>query len=133
MGMHRLWLVVMASLLVSSCRVHLGDCLDGDGPEFTTDNLPNAVLNQEYEARVRVQVDNEPFDDRLSYEFDYEQGELPQGLRFTQFGDERYLYIEGTPTESGSFRFDVTVRVSGSVDLCHYRESETYRLLVTEL
>ena len=126
-------LMVLVLLMAAGCHEHAEDCLDGDGPEFSTDNLPNAVLNQEYEARIRVQIDNEPFDDRFFYDFDVEQWELPQGLRFVQYDAERYLYIEGTPTETGFFRFDVRVRVAGSPDLCYYRDRETYSLLVTEI
>ena len=130
--LQRAILIFLSAMLLSGCRVYVGDCLDGDGPEFATDNLPLAVLNQAYEARIRVQVDNEPYDDRFFYEFDYDQAELPDGLRFVQYDSERYLYIEGTPTEAGIFPFRVSVRVSGSVDLCYYRESEDYSLVVNE-
>ena len=126
-------MIAVMVMFLSACHDHVSDCLDGDGPEFSTDNLPNAVLNQEYEARIRVQVRNEPFDDSFFYDFDYGQWELPRGLRFVQYDSERYLYIVGTPTEAGVFRFDVSVRVGASVDLCYYRTSESFSLLVTEL
>lgn len=124
--------LLMASSL-SGCHDHAEDCLDADGPVFSTDHLPNGVLNEEYEARIRVQINNEPFDDLFFYDFDYEQGELPEGLRFVQYDAERYLYIQGTPTESGLFTLEVAVRVGGSPDLCYYRNRETYTLRVTEL
>lgn len=123
----------LLACMLPGCHEHVADCLDGDGPEFSTDNLPNAVLNQQYEARIRVQIENEPFDDLFFYDFDYEQSELPEGLRFMQYDAERYLYIEGTPTESGRFVLEVAVRVGGSPDLCYYRNRETYTLLVAEI
>lgn len=125
-------LIILVPLLASCHENGPYECLDWDGPVFQTDELPNAVLNQEYEAKIQVEVNNEPQDDFFIYDFEVED-DLPEGLEFYQTGDSRVLTIEGTPTETGVFIFEILVRVSGNRDICYHTAREQYVLTVDEI
>ncbi|PIE41480.1 MAG: hypothetical protein CSA49_03170 [Gammaproteobacteria bacterium] len=125
--------VVVVTTCLSGCgEVGLYVCIAGNGPVFQTKSLPDAVLNQHYQADIQVEIENEPQDDWFFYDFSVEDN-LPYGLEAYHFNDSRVLSIEGTPTETGIFRFDVLVQVSGVHNLCYYRARREFVLVVNEI
>ncbi len=104
---NRIAAMFFLSLAVSGCD-SLSDCIDNDGPELSPPNLPNPILNQEYNQEVHVGIRNEPNDDRFSYEFTL-SGNIPDGMQVSAAG--RDLSLFGTPIELGDFNFGVTVKV----------------------
>ncbi len=110
-------------------------CIDLDGPEFTTDALPPAVLGQPYGAEVVVELVNEPYDDDFGYAFNV-RGSLPAGLEVRQVRGRR-LEIAGVPTAPGTYEFVVFVSVSEPPRspeeppvLCWDAAERTYRIAV---
>jgi hypothetical protein len=71
--------------------------------EVRTTTLPKAYVRKSYEARVEAQGGTPPLKWELS------EGSLPGGVVFSYDG-----VLSGTPTETGEFRFTVTVRDSGT-------------------
>jgi len=132
-GFTRIGLLLLA-LSLYGCDAVL-DCLDDDGPVFNKGTLEQAVLNQEYADEIVASVRNEPFDARFDYRFVF-TGSLPQGVMAFQSG--RRFVFEGTPTESGLFRFTLYVEVDDGLDpyrsnLCFRSRSTDYRLTVREI
>ena len=85
------------------------DCLDDDRPEITTDQLPQAVLNQEYEAVIFAKLENRP-DSNFRCYFSTTDS-LPEGLQFFRYGLEPELRIEGAPTEHGVFEIELKLSI----------------------
>ena len=129
-------------LLLAGCRGQdnwFWECIDLEGPELTHSDLPVAVLNQEYNATIKVNITNNPFDDEYDYYFDV-SGSLPRGIWTYQNGHDRELVITGTPVDPGVYRIKVSVDVrdpdqgtSGSADLCFDHTSKKYNLVVNEI
>lgn len=127
----------LASLVISACdEVH---CLDGDRPQFDVNVLPNPVLNQVYEQRIRASVRHRTDDDEFRYSFVLD-GDLPQGL--TGSSDDRLYTIGGTATELGSYPLQLTVILGNEgfeIDeadvssLCKKTHTASYTLTVDEL
>ncbi len=112
------------------------NCIDFDGPEFTTAQLPAATVGQSYSTLVTVDIAREPYDDSYDYRFGVE-GQLPPGLGVRQNLSQRRLEIFGQPSASGSFSFTLTVsvrdpRLPANVvpTLCWYRAERSYTLTV---
>lgn len=133
--------IYLLLLLVSlfGCRdgdSGIDDCLENRVLEFSSSTVPSAVLNQEYLTRVRVRINNEPNDDRYSYIFDFD-GDLPDGITWSQDESEREIIIYGTPTQLGTFRFTFTVTAElperdseEEPDLCVSSASEDFQIIV---
>ncbi len=103
-------LLLLSVVLSCTACDALIDCLDADGPVFDRETLAPAVLNQEYQERVRASIKNEPQDDWFNYEFRL-TGKLPEGISTFQSG--RTFIIEGTSIEVGEFPVELFVNVSG--------------------
>ena len=145
--MKRLFLLLMIAVL-AGCDDYVGDCLDYDGPEFDQRSVPIAVLNQEYSTIIVVYLENEPFDDRYYYDIEF-SGALPQGIQVIDDFNDRTVNIQGTPTQLGSFTFELYVRVfdpythngyyydphdpfADGDNLCYSTNRETFTLSVME-
>lgn len=115
------------------------DCIDDDRPQFSTLNLPPAVLNQAYSEVVTARISNEPNDNDFSYTFMLE-GDLPPGISLRV--DGRSVFFEGTATETGTWLPTLNVRVSDgggffadggdASTLCRTTRTETYTFVVVE-
>ena len=133
--------ILLAIYLLVSCRdgeSGIDDCLENRNIEFSDSTVPAAVLNQEYLARVRVGINNEPNDDRYNYIFDFD-GDLPHGVFWSQNDQERVITLYGTPTELGTFRFEIRVTAElpdsesdDEPDLCLSSEREDFQIIVRE-
>jgi len=110
------------------------DCIDNDGPEFSTTTIMPAALNQVYRADIEVSIRNEPLDDRFDYRFRV-TGNLPPGISSRSSG--RTLELSGTATELGSYLFEVTVEVDDGLSaaesgLCFRVRDRDFTLLVEQ-
>ena len=108
------------------------DCLDNDGPKFVTGSISNPVLNEVYSQTITVEINNEPRDDNFRYNFQF-AGDLPAGV--TGVSNGRNYFLEGTPTEEGTFRFTIFVEVDDSLEpvesgLCFYNASKPFDMTV---
>src|SRR5215831_10115176 len=94
----RLWsasLILVAIIAISLCGcAELLQALLS--PYITTDKLPNGTVGVAYTGKVNANFD-------LLASWWISDGQLPPGLTFK---DSRF---SGTPTEGGTFRFEVTV------------------------
>ena len=141
-----LTLVILMQL--SGCDVLLDnaiDCLDSDGPEFSSRNLAMPVLNQVYSDELTARINNEPNDDFFFYEFEIE-GALPAGITVRQrsSGDRRLIF-EGTAIEQGTFDFTVRVSIDDPSELsgnpfspttsglCFFSRTRDFQLTVVPL
>lgn len=133
----------LTSLSVTGCDALLDnalDCLDSDGPEFDKRTIETPVLNQVYQDVVSVRIENEPRDDRFSYDIRV-QGSLPAGLIAEQVPSTgRQLFISGTPTELGMFSFTLFVAVENGVQgfsdtsgLCYTTRSRIFEVTVAPM
>ena len=90
-------LILSIPVFLPACYVvedKITDCIDFDKPEFDTDSLPNAILNQAYSASIVVEIKNNPNDEYYDYEFSLKAGNLPDGLILVQEGYESIAKIE---------------------------------------
>ena len=135
-----LYLVGILTGLLTGCDIlfaHALDCLDSDGPEFNKSILAAPVLNQVYQETIVVSINNEPRDDRFNYSFTF-RGELPAGLTGMQEGSNgRRYFLDGTPTETGTFKFDLFVSVeepsefeNNNSGLCYTNRTGNFELTV---
>jgi hypothetical protein len=111
-------------------------CIDLDGPEFVTQELPVASIGRPYSAVVIVEIVREPFDDDYVYSF-YINGKIPDGLTVKSFDGQRKVEIYGTPTTAGVYDIEISVEVKYSdlddpedASLCWTEAERTYRLVV---
>lgn len=126
--------IVFIAAALGGCDAVI-DCLDNDGPVFSTNRLEPATLNQVYEQTITASVENEPSDGRFDYEFDVNNGSLPEGVTWRQSG--RQIVFSGTPTELGSFTIDINVEVDDGLNpadsgLCYRTRTRGYILLVKQ-
>ncbi len=89
--------------------------------KFAPDTLPDAQLNTPYEAEIQVTQNNTPVG-----AFSIAKGTLPAGLELVKVQGKDQAKISGTPTESGTFTFTVSVwcygtNVSGQTGEKEYR------------
>jgi hypothetical protein len=84
--------------------------------EVRTTTLPRAYLRKPYEFRLEAQGGVPPFKWEIS------QGSLPQGVVLGHDG-----LLSGTPTQSGEFRFTVTIHDTGTPP---YQRQQQLSLLV---
>ena len=89
----------------------LSDCINLDGPRFDEDDIPVAVLNEEYFAEITVSIENNSYDAWYAYDFEY-VGNLPYGLEFVVNDDNRSIQIIGTPLQVGSYNIKIKVRAT---------------------
>ncbi len=98
---------------LSSCDEVI-DCIDNDGPEFRTEaKLSEATIGIEYDELILVEIKNEPRDDDFEYFFETETP-LPKGITLDHGTYSRRVYLRGTPTEPGEYKFILFVRVFDS-------------------
>jgi hypothetical protein len=89
--------------------------------KFAPDTLPDAQLNTPYEAEIQVTQNTTPVG-----AFSIAKGALPAGLELVKVEGKDQAKISGTPTESGTFTFTVSVwcygtNVSGQTGEKEYR------------
>ncbi len=112
------------------------DCVDNDGPVFSTDpTLPAAILNQQYLQTIQASVRNEPRDDRFDYDFTIINGALPPGIT-TESSSGLYT-LRGTATELGTYNFEINVFIDDGLDptssgLCFRNRSREFELVVQQ-
>lgn len=138
---HPLTIALTACLALAACDSveQAIDCIDDDRPQFSSLQLPEAVLNETYNATITARISNEPNDDDFTYTFMLD-GALPPGISYRV--DGRSVVFEGAATETGTWLPTLNVRVSdgggtfadgGDADtLCRTTRTETYTLLVVE-
>ena len=91
-------------VLLGGCDA--ADCIIDRHPQFSSDSLPVATVNQEYEAALQVDIHSSNQDDEYSYSVRLE-GRLPPGLSLQTSG--RDVFFTGTPTELGDFSFTLNL------------------------
>jgi len=67
--------------------------------EIVTPKAPAGQVGVAYEWRIQTRIQNEPNDDSYDYDWELREGELPDGLVFSDEGDE--AMVAGVPEESG--------------------------------
>lgn len=82
---------------------------------FSIDQVPVAILNQEYNVIITAYVSNNPADDSFEYTFEF-TGNLPDGLTLITDPENRRVIIQGTPIELGSFDFILRAKVRDKYD-----------------
>ncbi|QEP41933.1 hypothetical protein D5085_01500 [Ectothiorhodospiraceae bacterium BW-2] len=87
------------------------DCIDFDGPEFNPTELSSAELYQPYLQRIDVAIANEPYDNLFNYSLKF-SGELPAGITLKWGDNQQSVTLEGIPTRTGLFEFELAVKVS---------------------
>ncbi len=109
-------------------------CIDDDRPVLSPKELPNPILNQEYNEVIHVGIRNEPRDDRFDYTFTL-TGNLPMGMQSESIG--RDLRLFGIPTALGDYKFSVRVEIENGANgynntegLCSTIDSEDYQWAV---
>jgi hypothetical protein len=78
------------------------------------ESLPDGQVAVPYQGRVHASIENDPSDDSYDYHFSIDSGHLPPGVAMRQ--DHRVLYLEGTPTMAGAFRFTLKVDATPPTD-----------------
>jgi hypothetical protein len=80
------------------------------GPlKFIPENVPNAQIDEAYEAEIHVTLNNTPVGDIA-----ISDGALPTGLELAKVDGEDTARISGTPTEAGTFTFTVSAWCYGT-------------------
>jgi hypothetical protein len=102
--------VALASIALATGRVTI-----------TTTNLPNAVVGTFYSARVKA------IDGCTPYKWNIASGSLPPGLSAEPSSSSTSYIISGTPTETGSDTFEVSVEGCGG-----HRSKKTYTVQVQQ-
>lgn len=102
------------AMLVTACAGELNTV--GEALRLVQPQLPNAVVNEPYEAQVHAVGGLRP------YTFQLDSGDLPPGISL-QGGA-----LRGTPTELGQFRFSIAVS-DGNLS----KTVQQYTLTVTEV
>jgi len=105
-----------------SALVSLLSAQQGEGEPLVvlTTSLPKAYVKQPYEERLQAQGRSAPF------KWEVTDGTLPAGMTLRRDG-----LLSGIPTESGDFRFTVTVTDSGST--AYERKQQLSLLVVSPL
>lgn len=137
-----LWLCLLCGCDVLEDEIY--DCIDDDGPVFETRSLPDAYLNEPYQATITIAIENEPFDDSYQYDIEY-TATLPPGLSILI--QQRRIILSGIPTAAGQYPLSFSVEVSlpegysstnfdgdydDGDDLCHSYANKSYQLTVFE-
>jgi hypothetical protein len=141
-------LVLFIPVFLSGCEDEMDlsvNCILDTEPAFSTESLPDAILNQEYSASIVAHMEN-GFDDEYEYEFTLEEGRLPEGLKLVNWREElehwydwasneemRTVKIKGTPTEIGEYEFKLEVYVTakeGLTNLCNQIDERYYTITV---
>lgn len=112
------------------------ECIINRRPVLSNNELNSGRNDTYYSDKVWAEIKNEPKDDNYYYNFTY-RGDLPNGINV--IFEDREVYIEGVPRETG--RFKITIHVS--VDARYYNEegvledplcdsyaSKTYTLII---
>ena len=137
-GVGGLWL--LAGALLVGCGDAFDElawaCIDLDGPEFVTGDLPGGTVGQPYSAVVTAEIVREPYDDAYVYSFTLD-GPLPPGLQIRRFQGQRRIEIFGTPSTVGTHSFTLSVSVQdpdawagATTALCWYRSDKSYQIVV---
>ena len=80
----------------------------GKDMEITTSSVPAGRVGILYQWPIYAEVKNDPNDDAYDYDWYFTKGHLPEGLLFSDEGDN--ALISGIPMQSGIF--DITIHVS---------------------
>ena len=88
------------------------DCVFPHKPELKGE-IPDGKVDVPYSGIITAWIKNSPNEDAFDYGFTV-MGSLPDGVQFTIF--DRNLRFSGTPEESGTFRFTVTVETYDTRD-----------------
>lgn len=125
-------LLLLPLLLLAGCDDD-ALCFDSGQPEFSSNALPEAILNQAYDASLRMSIAGDPNDDAYAYAVTT-RGALPDGLLV--FASGRDIAIIGTPTATGTFNFSLTMQVtdpfSTQEDLCFDSVTRNFRMVVAD-
>lgn len=117
------------------------ECIINRRPELTSKTLAVAQVNQFYTETITADIKNEPLDDNYDYYFSID-GELPRGIVYVI--EERRIVLEGTPLDSGSYKFKVWLSAEQSYNyseacenrlndcdgLCEESTSKVYTIVV---
>ncbi len=126
-------------VLPGGCDV--ANCIIDRYPQFSSDSLAVATVNQEYEASLEVDIHSSIEDSDYNYSVGLE-GRLPPGLSLQTSG--RDVFFTGTPTELGDFSFTLKLyaepRDSGfgfnfddqASDLCDDESSQNFVISVVQ-
>jgi len=134
MKIHQQLSIIIFVFLFSSCEDGL-NCLIPKSAELQNKTFPIANIDDYYYSDLRAEINNEPRDDDYDYYFEVEG--LPMGIDY--FVNFRTISIEGTPEESGTFKFTIYLFVEGPFGeqydgsegpICDESTSKTYTLIV---
>ncbi len=100
-------LCILLSLTMSGCS-ELLDCVASARPDIHSKTLVNGTVGHPYSDFIDSDVTNDPNDNAYDYYFSV-NGNLPPGMTYHEQG--RKVYFTGTPTQAGSFTFEVKLTV----------------------
>jgi len=129
----RTYVFILGLLLpLISCEAILDDAINCGPKDAVLEKKALRVgkLNANYVDSIKASIKNEPGDEDYPYNF-YLDGDLPKGI-YAEVHRNR-VDILGVPTETGSFRFKLTVSVTfGEDPTCSKSKTESYTITVTE-
>lgn len=126
-------------IFVTSCDEILEevvDCIINKRPELSNNKLKGGRNDVFYSEKIWAGIKNEPRDDDFYYDFSY-RGDLPSGIDV--FFEDREVFFEGTPRETGNFPITISVNVDASYydenghledPLCENYASKIYTLII---
>lgn len=96
-----------------------------DPLEFEPDTLPASQLGAPYEAKIRITQNITP-----AGGISITKGDLPDGLEFVRIAGEDAVKISGTPEETGTFTFTVSVWCYGTNSNSGQTGEKEYNIVV---
>ena len=107
-GRHRSYIRAML-LCVFALTAVLG-CIPGSEIQFSPTTLPDARVGSAYAATITVSQTSTPVDGAS-----VQDGALPPGLDLASVREpSNTIYISGTPTVAGTFKFTIYVQCLGT-------------------
>lgn len=88
------------------------DCAFPHKPQLKGE-FPDGQVGEPFSGTITASVKNTPYDESFEYDFKV-MGSLPDGVEFTVF--ERTIRFAGSPQETGTFRFTITVETFDTRD-----------------
>ncbi|WP_299335531.1 hypothetical protein [uncultured Psychroserpens sp.] len=130
-------LLVLSLFSFTSCEDFF-DCIVNRRPELPNKSFGVGTIGVYYYEEFDAEIKNEPRDNDYGYEFEVDNG-LPDGLVMIQ--NYRTVSFEGTPMETGTFKFTVYLYVDPPINydfetdayddpLCSESTSKEYTIII---
>ncbi|GAA4239663.1 hypothetical protein GCM10022291_34880 [Postechiella marina] len=137
--MKKILLLLSFFSILTACDAILDEvveCIVNRRPVLSNNKLDSGRNDTYYSNKIWAEIKNEPKDDNYYYNFSY-RGDLPNGINI--IFEDREVYIEGVPRETGRFKITIHVSVDaryynedGDIEdpLCSSSDSKTYTLII---